>query len=199
MSPNSQITGNVAAWLPYEKAPAMQIGPGPTPNPGENEVVIEVAYVAINPTDHLVSSCPVLPHLRLTATQIQDAPYFKLPYPWIEGSDVAGTIVQLGSKVTRFTIGQRVIGQSDALLTQKPANATFQRFTTCREILVAAIPDSLPLANAVVLPLCFGTATAALFVNLKLRLPTLEPVPSGETILIWGGSSSVGLCAIQCV
>lgn len=33
-----------------------------------------------------------------------------IKYPFILGGDVAGTIVQLGSSVTRFKIGQRVIG-----------------------------------------------------------------------------------------
>jgi NADPH:quinone reductase-like Zn-dependent oxidoreductase len=56
MSPSTPITGNQAAWLPYEKAPKTEVGPGPTPQPSEDEVVIEVAYAAVNPTDHMV--CP---------------------------------------------------------------------------------------------------------------------------------------------
>lgn len=47
----SPISNNEAAWIPYEKAPAMEVGPGPVPNPAENELVIEVAYAAINPVD----------------------------------------------------------------------------------------------------------------------------------------------------
>lgn len=41
---------------------------------------------------------------------MQDTPYFELEYPFIWGNDVAGTIVQLGSEVTQFKVGQRVIG-----------------------------------------------------------------------------------------
>jgi NADPH:quinone reductase-like Zn-dependent oxidoreductase len=40
----------------------------------------------------------------------QDSPYFELEYPFIFGTDVAGTVVQLGSSVTRFQLGQRVLG-----------------------------------------------------------------------------------------
>ena len=139
--------------------------------------------------------------LQLTehSTQMQDAPYFSMPYPFIFGTDVAGTIVQLGSKVTRFDIGQRVIGHCDSLITQKATNAGYQRFTTCREILVSAVPDSLPLANAAVLPLSISTAAAGLFKILKLPFPSLTPEPIGKTILIWGGSSSCGSSAIQYV
>lgn len=46
----SSITNNQAAWIPTEKG-QVKVGPGPTPSPRDNEVVIEVAYAAVNPTD----------------------------------------------------------------------------------------------------------------------------------------------------
>jgi NADPH:quinone reductase-like Zn-dependent oxidoreductase len=122
-----------------------------------------------------------------------------MEYPIILGTDVAGTVAQLGAGVTRFKIGQRVIGHCDSLLSQKVTHAGYQMYTTCREILVAAVPDSLPLANAAVLPLSVSTASAGLFKVLKLPLPSLEPKPAGRTVLIWGGSSSCGSSAIQYV
>jgi NADPH:quinone reductase-like Zn-dependent oxidoreductase len=42
---------NQAAWIPAAKANPLKVGPGPTPNPSENEVVIKVAYAAVNPAD----------------------------------------------------------------------------------------------------------------------------------------------------
>jgi NADPH:quinone reductase-like Zn-dependent oxidoreductase len=128
---------------------------------------------------------------------MQDTPYFSMDYPFIFGTDVAGTVVQTGTNVTRFKIGQRVIGHCDSLLTRKAANAGFQLYSTCRELLVSAVPDSLPLANAAVLPLSMDTAAAALFQILSLPLPSLSPKPTGMSVLIWGGSSSVGSSAIQ--
>ena len=128
---------------------------------------------------------------------MQDSPYFKLPYPWVLGTDVSGTVAQLGPGVTRFKIGQRVIGHCDSLLTHKPSRSGFQLYTICREILVSAVPDSLALSNAAVLPLSISTAATGLFKHLKLTLPSIDPEPAGKTILIWGGSSSVGSTAIQ--
>jgi NADPH:quinone reductase-like Zn-dependent oxidoreductase len=130
---------------------------------------------------------------------MQDWAYKQLPYPWIFGVDVSGTIAQLGSNVTRFKVGQRVIGHCDSLLTEKVSHSAFQRYTTCREILVAAIPDSLQLANAAVLPLSISTAASGLFKGLKLPFPSIDPQPIGKTILVWGGSSSCGASAIQYV
>lgn len=39
-----------------------------------------------------------------------------IPTPNILGTDVAGTVVQLGRKVTRFHVGQRVFGYEVLLL-----------------------------------------------------------------------------------
>ncbi|CZR68146.1 related to oxidoreductase [Phialocephala subalpina] len=177
----AQITNNKAAWIPFEKAKYLEVGPGPTPDPGENEVVIKVAYAAVNPSDW----------------KFQDHPYWVIPYPSILGTDVAGTVAQLGSAVTRFKVGQRVIGHCDSILTHKAANAGYQLCSTTREILITEIPDSLPLAHAAVLPLSIDTAVTGLFTMLKLPYPSLNPTPTGKTVLIWGGSSSVGSSAIQ--
>ncbi|KAJ5246254.1 alcohol dehydrogenase [Penicillium chermesinum] len=172
---------NQAALQIEAKARPFKVGPGPVPNPSEDEVVIKVAYVAINPVDHIVQATPI----------------FEYPYPYVLGTDVAGTVAQLGSNVTRFKLGQRVIGHCDGLLTKKPTNNAFQAYSTCREVLMAEVPDSLPLANAAVLPLGFSTAASGLYINLKLPLPSLDPKPTGKKILIWGGSSSVGSSTIQ--
>ncbi|KAN0096659.1 zinc-binding oxidoreductase-like protein CipB [Hyaloscypha variabilis] len=176
----SSITENQAAWIITEKT-TMKVGPAPMVEPGEGEVLIEVAYAAVNPADW----------------KIQDYAPFPLPYPFVFGTDVAGTITKVGDGVARFSIGQRVIAHCDSLLTQKPERSGYQRFTVCREILVAAVPDNIPLANAAVLPLSISTASTGLFKHLKIPFPTLDPKPTGKTILIWGGSSSCGASAIQ--
>lgn len=69
------------------------------------------------------------------------------------------------------------------------------------EITVSPIPGSLKYENAVVLPLAISTAAAGLYQKnyLELPYPTVasHAKPIGKTILIWGGSSSVGGTAIQ--
>jgi NADPH:quinone reductase-like Zn-dependent oxidoreductase len=44
-------TENKAAWLPFEKATALEVGAAPVPEASDNEVVIKVAYASVNPTD----------------------------------------------------------------------------------------------------------------------------------------------------
>ena len=84
-------------------------------------------------------------------------------------------------------------------MTRNPAHGGFQLYTTAKEITVSPIPDAIAYEQAVVLPLAISTAAAGLYQKgfLELSYPTIDPKPSGKTILIWGGSSSVGSTTIQ--
>ena len=63
--------------------------------------------------------------------------------------------------------------------------------------MTAAIPDRLTFAEAVVLPLSLSTAMTGLFEQLQLKLPSTQKSTLHGTVLIWGGSSSMGSTAIQ--
>ena len=57
----------------------------------------------------------------------------------------------------------------------------------------------MPYESACVLPLGLSTAACGLFQKeyLALQYPALSPQPTGKTLLVWGGSTSVGSNAIQ--
>lgn len=84
-------------------------------------------------------------------------------------------------------------------ITHKPKYGGFQLYTVAYEITTSPIPDSISYEQAVVLPLAISTAAAGLYQKgyLEVPYPTLNPKPVGKTILIWGGSSSVGSTTIQ--
>lgn len=64
---------------------------------------------------------------------------------------------------------------------------------------VAELPEKIAAATGVVLPLGVSTAAAGLYQKdfLALPLPREDFEDLERTVLIWGGSSSVGSCAIQ--
>jgi NADPH:quinone reductase-like Zn-dependent oxidoreductase len=84
-------------------------------------------------------------------------------------------------------------------LTGSPSYGAFQLYPVAKEITTAPIPDSISYEQAAVLPLAISTAAAGLYQKgfLELPYPTLDPKPTGKTILVWGGSSSVGAITIQ--
>lgn len=113
------ITDNQAAWQTAATTRPLKVGPGPTPDPAENEVVIKVAYAAVNSCDwnvrfNFLTFKYTFLSLR-TLFQFQTNPYWEIDYPFLWGTDVAGTIVQLGSNITRFKLGERVIGYNLSL------------------------------------------------------------------------------------
>lgn len=86
-----------------------------------------------------------------------------------------------------------------ALTSKDNRHGGFQEYTTLKSTLTAHIPARMAYEQAVVLPLAVNTAAAGLFQkeHLALPLPSLSPSPTGKTLLVWGGSSSVGTAAIQ--
>jgi len=80
-----------------------------------------------------------------------------------------------------------------------PAEGAFQAYTVVLARLAAPIPGTMPYESAAVLPLGLSTAACGLFQRdyLALRYPAATPQPTGETLLVWGGATSVGSNAIQ--
>ncbi|KAL2813947.1 oxidoreductase [Aspergillus cavernicola] len=180
---------NSAAWITANKARPLQVKSAPYTPPKENQIVIRNYAVAINPVDWLMQE------LGTSMT------YSWIKFPFILGADVAGEVVEVGSRVTRFKVGDRVIAEAVGQ-DQKRNTATegaFQHYVVLLEHMTSPIPDSVPYESAVALPLGVATAACGMFQKdqLNLQLPSANPKPTGKTLIIWGGSSSVGSNAIQ--
>ncbi|KAG9679954.1 oxidoreductase, partial [Aureobasidium melanogenum] len=178
------MPSNTAAWQPRPGVP-YEIKDAPYTSPPADCVVIKNHAVALNPIDFL----------------LQDKAYFPtLSYPTILGLDIAGEVVEVGSEVSlRLKLGDRVLALAGGVSTNKPSRAAFQEYTVVVAKLVTKIPDSLSYNEASVLPLGLATAACGLFQDdqLALQYPSLSPKPTGQTILVWSGASSVGVNAIQ--
>ncbi|KAK4539787.1 hypothetical protein LTR36_010376 [Oleoguttula mirabilis] len=178
----ASISANQAVWQQAAFDKAFVVGPGPDQTkPADDEMVIKVAYVAINPSEWKVRqdiSVTLATAISTTISQPIDGLSCVLADPFASIRS---------SKTT-----------APASCAAAPTTALFQLYTAFRERLTATLPDAVPFSKGVVLPLALSTATVGLFETLKFRLPTTPATPSsGETVLIWGGSSSVGSVAIQ--
>ena len=179
---------NRAAWikakgqpLTVSAAPVLQLGPG--------ELRIRTRAIALNPFDGVVQTLGSLVTPWVT-------------YPAILGSDVAGEVVAVGASVSSVRPGDRVLGLALGIdkLANRAAEGAFQKYVILRQEAVTLLPDSMTFEQAAVLPLAIATAACGLFLadQLGLQPPTVQQaVSTGKTVLIWGGSTSVGSCAIQ--
>lgn len=178
---------NRALWLPKRGA-TFQVGPAPYTRPEAGEVVVRVHAVSVNPVDGI------------------PGPAYPLVLPWLKfpaiiGSDVAGEVVEVGPEVTRLRVGDRVLGHALGLERSRnqSAEGAFQHYVVLIAQMVSPIPDDLPFEQAAVLPLTLSTAATGLFQSdhLGLSLPTVDSSERDESVLVWGGSTSVGSNAIQ--
>lgn len=136
------------------------------PTPGDNEVLVEVKAIGINYAD----------------TARREGQYVvPTPLPYIPGSEIAGVIAEVGSKVTKFQVGMRV----SALI----ESGGYADFVALDENMLIPIPDGVDFEQAVALPL---QGLSAYHI-----LKTMGRLVPGETILIHAAAGGVGAIAVQ--
>lgn len=181
------MPSNNAVWLPAKRA-ELEIKPAPYTAPRENEIVVKNRAVAMNAIDWLTQS-------------MGDIFFPWTKYPFVVGSDVAGEVVEVGTAVSRFKKGDRVLGHAIGADKKRnsAAEGAFQEYTVLLAHMASPIPDDMAYENAAVLPLTLSTAACGLFQKDQLALehPSAHPQPTGKTLVIWGGSTSLGSNAIQ--
>ena len=151
----------------------------PYVKPGAGQVLIKVQAAAINVADHI----------------LQDTGLFIRYCPYILGSDVAGTIKEVGPG-SRFQPGDRVYAHCNQKFSQGGLHEScagfggFQFYTLSLEDHTAKLPDVMSFEQGCVFPLSVTTAYAGL---MTLGLDQ----PGSGYVFVWGGSSSVGTNTIQ--
>ena len=178
-----RMASNRAAWQ-NAVGEKLNVQSAPYTPPSENEIVIKNQAWAVNPIDWLVQ---------------ENALFDWMKYPLITESDIAGEVVEVGSGVVRFKKGDRILAMSIGQDKNKPSEGAYQLYSVVQTVLAAPIPDSMSYAEAAVFPLGLCVAACGLFQQdqLALQHPTVPPKPTGKTIIVWGGASSVGSNAIQ--
>jgi NADPH:quinone reductase-like Zn-dependent oxidoreductase len=139
-----------------------------------DKVIIKVMANAINAADwHILRGEPKLARLALGL--------FK-PKEKILGVDFAGTVEQVGEKVTHLKLGDAVFGES-------LSGAVFAEYACVPASVCALIPKELPFLQMACLPVAGLTAYQALITHGKLT--------AGENVLVHGASGGVGHFAVQ--
>lgn len=96
------------------------------------------------------------------------------------------------------------------LVSGRPADGAYALYTTLQADKAALLPDAIPFTTGVVVPFALEAAVCALSVSvpgpsmpgvftpaLSLPYPSLHPSPINKTVVVYGGSSSVGSMTTQ--
>jgi NADPH2:quinone reductase len=138
------------------------------PRPAPHQLLLRVRAAALN-----------FPDVLLCRGQYQVRP----PLPFTPGVELCGEVVETGSAVTGFAVGDRVIGN--------PAlpNGALAEYALMDEVEAQAAPASLDDAEAAALHIAYQTGHLSLH-----RRAHLQP---GETLLVHAAAGGVGSAAIQ--
>jgi len=149
----------------------------PVPSIEENEILVKVHSIAQNPTDWK------------HAEEVDSVGN-------IIGCDFAGTVVKLGSNaITRVKIGDTVAGFEHG--GRHKDRGAFAQYVKANSVLVWKFStSSVSFEQAATMNCSLWTPIQAFYHRLGLAEPSLKS-GSGEWILIYGGSSSLGLYATQ--
>ena len=153
---------------------ALKIQNLPIPEIDANEVLIRVEAAGVGAWD---------PYER--EGRFVEIMGVKPTFPYVLGTDGAGTIAAVGKNVTRFKEGDRVYAAELA----NPKGGFYAQYAAVKEDNASPIPGNLTMEQAAVLASDGLTALTGLQKVLGLK--------SGETLMVYGASGGIGHLAIQ--
>ncbi|MEQ9186806.1 MAG: NAD(P)-dependent alcohol dehydrogenase [Cryomorphaceae bacterium] len=143
------------------------------PVPGDSELLIRVHALSINPYDwHFMRGTPYF--MRIASGLLH-------PKKAVLGNDVAGIVEAIGKDVTKFTIGDRVVGAAGL--------GGMAEYATIGENNAVQISDNIPMNEASALNIAAITALDA--------VKKYAGVKKGQSVLVNGASGGVGHYCIQ--
>lgn len=138
----------------------------PDPVPGPGQVVVEVAAAGVNFVDALF---------------VAGTYQIKVPPPFTPGSEMAGTVVEVGDGVTGVAPGDRVLSSLGL--------GAYASHVVVAADSLTPLPDQLDTPTAAALAQSYCTVWLAM-----TRRITVTP---GETVLVLGAGGGIGLAAID--
>jgi NADPH:quinone reductase-like Zn-dependent oxidoreductase len=173
------------------------------PKMRDDYVLVKVNAVALNPTDWYVVFVPLdsaSHYSKLTLPphrkHIHYEPLAAQGKGCTVGCDYAGTVVQVGPKVTKdFKVGDRIAGFTHGVNSVEKEDGCFAEYAVAKGDVQCKLPDNISDEEASTLGVGVTTVGQALYQSLGLPLPGGEK--ANEPLLIYGGSTATGSLAIQ--
>ncbi|WP_437971551.1 NADP-dependent oxidoreductase [Sorangium sp. So ce260] len=174
MEPPTLLTMQAIALDRFGGPEALALRTLPIPAIGPDEVLLRVEVAGVGEWDPFEREGGY-------AQMLGRAPQF----PYVLGSEGAGTVVAVGGRVSRFREGDRVY----ALGFLNPRGGFYAEYAAVSADLVSSLPGALTLEQAAVMGGVGTTALRGLEDTLRLK--------PGESVMIFGASGGVGHMAVQ--
>ncbi|PPC86789.1 MAG: NADPH:quinone oxidoreductase [Methylotenera sp.] len=155
----------------YGKTDQFAFADIPKPAIKSHEILVQVHAVGLNPIDNKIPTGAF-------------KPIIKLALPVVMGSDLAGVVVEVGSRVKRFKQGDAVFASVFDLGT-----GSLAEFAAVPESAAAHKPTNLDFVQAASIPMVGLTSWQALNERASLQ--------HGQKVFIPAGSGGIGSFAIQ--
>ena len=147
------------------------VGEVTTPQPMQDEYLIRIKAIALNPIDMYIRAGTI---------------NMPLPKQFISGCDFAGVVEKVGENCSRFKEGDRVWGSNQGLLGRQGTSA---EFAAIKEDWLYPSPEGVDDQQLAATSLVGITAHLGLFRNVNLK--------AGDTIFVNGGTGGVGSMVVQ--
>jgi len=152
----------------FGKSDVLELKQVDKPGIKENQVLIKVKAMTVNPLD-----------MKIRSGSFQKI--MPVQFPVIPGADAAGTVESIGSKVTRFKVGDEVLASS--------SGGSYAEYAVANEEQTVIKPASISFNEAAALTIPLAMAYTALV--------EVGQVSPGQRVLIHGASGAVGSTMVQ--
>lgn len=151
----------------YGPASDLSLVDANTPSINADQILVQVGAAGVNPVDTYIRS---------------GTNNYSTTFPHTPGLDGAGTVVELGSQVTGFEVGQRVYFSRNL-------SGSSAEFAVCATTHTYPLADALSFEEGACLGIPYTTAHRALFGRANAK--------TGDKVLVHGATGAVGIATVQ--
>ncbi len=151
----------------YGPASDLSLVDAKTPSINADQILVKVGAAGVNPVDTYIRS---------------GTNNYSTTFPHTPGLDGAGTVVELGSQVTGFEVGQRVYFSRNL-------SGSSAEFAVCATTHTYPLADALSFEEGACLGIPYTTAHRALFGRANAK--------TGDKVLVHGATGAVGIATVQ--
>ncbi|KAF2716720.1 alcohol dehydrogenase GroES-like domain-containing protein [Polychaeton citri CBS 116435] len=173
---------NLAAIIPSARA-LLEVHKVDIYKPGPEEILVKNEVIVFNPVEFKAAKFAIFP----------------LQYPAILGSTFGGIVEAIGTQVSNFKVGEKVVVTKEFKV---PGNqyGAWQRYTLVKDVMVSKVPAGIDVTIPASLMMNLTCVVGLFTGRLGLEKPSLGSTPVSVKvlkILVYGGSSSIGSLSVQ--